>query len=204
MVRKEFFHRKMSESVRIITMNEEQFPGRRSIRLKGYDYSQAGGYFVTIVTLWRECLFGEIARGELRPYAMGRIVKECWHAIPEHFPNTDMDVFAVMPNHVHGIVMIHENMGRDTMPFVGARHASPLHPRGTPPGSLGAIIGSFKSAVTHRAGRELNIANIWQRNYYDHVIRDQRDYERVTNYIAANPVKWADDEENPNRLQSPP
>jgi REP element-mobilizing transposase RayT len=164
MVRKDFFHRKMSESVRIITMNEEQFPGRRSIRLKGYDSSQAGGYFVTIVTLWRECPFGEIARGEMRPYAMGRIVEECWHAIPEHFPNTDVDVFVVMPNHVHRIVMIHKNMGRDTMPIAMARHASPLPPRGTPPVSLGAIIGSFKPAVTRRAGRELNIANIWQRN----------------------------------------
>jgi len=194
----------MSESVRIITMNEEQFPGRRSIRLKGYDFSQACRYFVTIITLWRECLFGEIARGEMRPYAMGQIVEECWHAIPEHFPNTDVDVFVVMPNHVHRIVMIHENMGRDTMPIVMARHASPLPPRGTPPVSLGAIIGSFKSAVTHRAGRELNIANIWQRNYYEHVIRDQRDYERIANYIAANPVKCADEEENPNRLQSPP
>ncbi len=183
-------------------MSNNEFPGRRSIRLKEYDYSLAGGYFVTIVTLWREFLFGEIVGGEMQFNALGRIVEECWQAIPEHFPNTDVEVFVVMPNHVHGIIIIHNETRRGTMPIVGARQASPLPQHGTPPGSLGAIIGSFKSSVTRRAGRELNSANIWQRNYYEHILRDQHDYESITNYIAANPVNWADDEENLYRLQS--
>jgi putative transposase len=188
-----------------MTVDKDEHPGRRSIRLKGYDYTQAGGYFVTIVTLGREYLFGEISGGEMRINAMGRIVEECWHAIPDHFPNADIDVFVVMPNHLHGIVIIHEIIGRGTSPIVvGARHASPLLPAtGTPPSSLGAIIGSFKSSVTRRAGRELNSANPWQRNYFEHIIRGQRDYERIADYIATNPVNWNDDGENPNRLQSP-
>lgn len=82
---------------------------RRSIRLKGYDYSQAGGYYVTIVTLWREYLFGEVVGGETRLNALGRIVQECWDEIPVHFPNVDVDAFVVMPNHIHEIIVIHNN-----------------------------------------------------------------------------------------------
>ena len=181
-------------------MNNYEHPGRRSIRLKGYDYSQAGGYFVTIVTLWRECLFGEITSGEMQLNALGRIVEECWHAIPEHFPNTDVDVFEVMPNHVHGIILIHDETRRGTI----YRAPTPtIEQFGKPTvGSLPTIVRTFKAAVTRRAGQELNSSNIWQRNYYEHILRDQRDYERIANYIASNPVNWADDEENPNRLQS--
>jgi REP element-mobilizing transposase RayT len=172
---------------------------RRSIRLKGYDYSQAGGYYVTIVSLWRECLFGEVVDGGMRVNALGKIVQDCWEEIPVHFPNVVVDMFVVMPNHVHGII-IHE---KEFSVVVGAQHAAPLHApqQGmTPnvrPGSLRAIVRSFKSAVTRRAGRELNSANIWQRNYYEHIIRDQADYERIAGYILANPVNWNDDEENP-------
>lgn len=141
---------------------------RRSIRLKGYDYSAAGGYFVTVVTFRRECLFGEIVEGEIKVNALGRIVQECWNETPAHFPNVEIDSFVIMPNHIHGIVFIHEN--------VGATHASPLLPsRGPSPRSLGAIVGSFKSAVSRRAGLELDSANIWQRNYYEHIIRNQPD-----------------------------
>lgn len=139
---------------------------RRSIRLKGYDYSAAGGYYVTVVAFRRECLFGEIVNGEMRLNAVGRIVRECWDEIPSHFPNAETDAFVVMPNHVHGIIFIYAD-------GAGATHASPLqkrttYPHGPAPRSLGAIVGSFKSSVTRRAGRELNSANIWQRNYYEH------------------------------------
>jgi REP element-mobilizing transposase RayT len=163
----------------------EQF-GRHSIRLKGYDYSQAGGYYVTIVTLWRECLFGEVLGGEMRVNALGMIAQECWGEIPVHFPNVDVDAFAVMPNHVHGIIFIHENKQKPSYP-----------PRGFKPGSVGAIVASFKSAVTRRAGRELNSGNIWQRNFYEHILRDQADYERIAGYILDSPANWDQDEENP-------
>ena len=149
---------------------------RKSIRLKGYDYSQAGAYYVTIMTYQRDCLFGEIVNAEMVLNDLGKIVDECWHAIPEYFPVVELGAHVSMPNHVHGIIMIRN----DESTTVGATHASPLripnsHPRGVSPGSLGAIVGSFKSAVTKRIGRELNATGIWQRNYYEHIIRDEKD-----------------------------
>jgi REP element-mobilizing transposase RayT len=162
--------------------------------LTGYNYTQAGGYFVTIVTFQRECLFGEIASGEVRLNALGRIAAECWHAIPEHFPNAEVDAFVVMPNHIHGIIFL-------AGATVGATHASPLPERGYPhdpkPGSVGAIVGSFKSAVVRRAGIELNSGYVWQRNYYEHMIRNQAEYERIAMYILENPSNWEQDEERP-------
>jgi putative transposase len=83
---------------------------RKSMRLKGYDYAEAGGYFVTVVAHRRACMFGEIACGEVRLGALGRIVTECWQAIPDHFPRTEVDAFVVMPNHIHGIIFIHDAM----------------------------------------------------------------------------------------------
>ena len=195
-------------------MQEPEHLGRRSIRLKGYDYTRAGGYFVTVVTFQQECLFGEIGNGEMRINALGRIVVECWRAIPEHFPNADVDAFVVMPNHVHGIVFIHENDGRTVASpsAVRAQHAAPLHAplheplrgmtQNVKPGSLGAIVRSFKSAVTRRAGRELDSANIWQRNYYEHIVRNDREYERIAGYILANPVNWNKDGENQKNTTS--
>ena len=100
-------------------------PSRKSIRLIGFDYAQAGGYFVTVVAFRRECLFGEIACGEVCLTAMGRIVAECWQAIPEHFPRTAVDAFVVMPNHIHGIV------------FLSGDPVGALHPLRTPSGHFG-------------------------------------------------------------------
>jgi putative transposase len=127
----------------------------------------------------------------------GRVVDECWHAISDHFPNVDLGKSVVMPNHVHGIIVIHENDSS-----VGARHASPLPsnpPHGVIPNSLGAIVGSFKSAVTRRLRRELVASPIWQRGFYDHVIRDDLDWTRIHNYIESNPMNWADDLESPEK-----
>jgi putative transposase len=170
---------------------------RRSIRLKEYDYSQPGGYFITIVTYQRDCLFGKITNEEMQLNIYGQIVYECWRAIPEHFPNVELGTYVVMPNHVHGIIVINENgMATNSSAFVGARHASPL-PRIVKPRSIGAIVGSFKSAVTKRTGRELNATGIWQRNYYEHVIRNHEDWDRIHKYIETNPSMWAEDEENP-------
>lgn len=174
---------------------------RRSIRLKGYDYSGVGVYYVTIVAWRRECLFGEVVGGEMRLNPRGRISDECWREIPNHFQNVKLGVHVVMPNHMHGIIFINgmdENrIATPRSQSVGARHASPLRPRGVMAGSLGAIIGSFKSAVTKRIGRELNETGIWQRNYYDHVIRDDKDLQNKTDYINANPLLWDDEDENP-------
>jgi REP element-mobilizing transposase RayT len=99
--------------------------GRRSIRVKGYDYSQAGGYYVTIVTLWRECLFGEVVGGEMRVNSLGKIAQKCWDEIPTHFPNVDEDAFVVMPNHVHGIIFIHEHNRADASARRGTIYRAP-------------------------------------------------------------------------------
>ncbi|MBE0682357.1 MAG: transposase [Anaerolineales bacterium] len=142
---------------------------RRSIRLKGYDYAQAGAYYVTIVAWRRDFLFGEVVNGEMILNEHGLIADGCWREIPKHFPHVELGAYVVMPNHVHAIIVINpmgENrIATNTSQSVGARHASPLRPRGASSGSLGAIVGSFKSAVTKRIGRELNETGIWQRNY---------------------------------------
>jgi REP element-mobilizing transposase RayT len=160
---------------------------RRSIRLKKYDYAQPGGYFVTIVTYQRDLLFGEVVNEEMVLNGFGKIAEECWRAIPEHFPNVELGAYVVMPNHVHGIVVIK----------VGAQHAAPLRKPNVRPASLGAIVRSYKSAVTRLIGREHNATGIWQRNYYEHIIRNHEDWDRIHWYIESNPSMWAKDEENP-------
>ena len=181
---------------------------RKSIRLKEYDYSQAGGYYITIVSLRRESIFGEVVNGEMRINALGKIIEECWFEIPAHFPNTNADIFVVMPNHVHGILIIHADPGRGTIyraPTPGIENRAPtptIEQFGKPVvGSLPTIIQTFKATVTRRAGRELNLSNVWQSNYYEHIIRDNNDYERIAGYILTNPSNWNNDEENPGNVK---
>ena len=168
--------------------------GRKSIRLKRYDYSQAGWYYVTVVTQFRELLFGEVVNGEARVNTLGKIVQECWNEILVHFPHVSIDAFVIMSNHVLGILVIHDLGSRGTI----YRAPTPTTEQFGKPtaGSLPTIIRTFKSAITRRAGRELNLGNIWQRNYYEHILRDQADYERIAGYILDNPVNWDKDEEN--------
>ena len=177
---------------------------RRSIRLKEYDYSQPGAYFITMVTHQRACLFGNIVHGEMQLSPMGQIAEEHWRLIPEHFPHVELGAYVVMPNHVHGIIIIHPNgLAANSPPAVRARHASPRQnplpqpPNGVKPRSIGAIVGSYKSAVTKRIGRELNATGIWQRNYHEHIIRNEGAYNRIHAYIESNPANWNTDGEHP-------
>ena len=173
---------------------------RRSIRLKEHDYSQPGGYFVTIVTYRRDILFGEIVNGEMKLNDYGRIADECWRLIPGHFPNVELGVHVVMPNHMHGIIVINEGADADASARRGTIYRAPTEQFGKPVArSIPTIIRSFKSAVTRRIGRELNATGIWQRNYYEHIIRDDREMDRIHRYIESNPSMWADDNENPLR-----
>lgn len=186
---------------------------RRSIRLKGYDYSQQGAYFVTLCAHNRECLFGEIANGEMQSNEIGEIVVTCWMQLPNHFRNIELDSFVVMPNHIHGIVVIvHEparyaDVARRGEAFTDANglsdasanvNASPLQnmPHGTRPRSLNAIVQNFKSITARHIHKIPSYAEriIWQRNYYEHIIRNDRDLERVRAYIENNPVNWQKDE----------
>lgn len=164
---------------------------RRSIRLQEYDYAQAGGYFVTIVTYQRDLLFGEIVDEEMMLNDFGKIADECWRAIPEHFPNVELGAYVVMPNHVHGIITITD--GRGTI------YRAPTQEQFQKPvtGSIPTIIRTYKSAVTRLIGREHNTTGIWQRNYYEHIIRNHEDWDRIHRYIESNPSMWTEDEENP-------
>jgi len=170
---------------------------RRSIRLKGYDYSQAGAYFVTIVTWQREYLFGEITDEKMALNEIGEIVREEWERTAAVRPNVELGEYVIMPNHVHGILVF-----VDDDDVVGAiRRVAPtsqtLQPR-----SLGAIMAQFKSIVTKRINGLQNVSGrpVWQRNYYEHIIRNERDMDRITRYIESNPLRWVDDDENPNRV----
>ena len=167
---------------------------RRSIRLKGYDYSQSGAYFVTIVTYHRDPLFGGIIDGEMILNNLGKIADECWRAIPEHFPFVELGTFVIMPNHVHGIIVIRR----------GTIYRAPTQEQFQKPveGSIPTIIRTYKAAVTRRIGRELNTTGIWQQNYFEHIIRNEKDLQSKTDYIIANLSLWDEDENNPQNNPS--
>jgi REP element-mobilizing transposase RayT len=172
---------------------------RRPLRLQDFDYSQNGAYFVTIVTQGRSPLFGEGVNGEMVLNEVGKVVEQVWLEIPGHFHGVNVHTYVIMPNHIHGIIEIERD---DRSIIVGARHASPLHPneintKDTRSFSLGTIIGSFKSAVTKRYHIMTNTQNIplWQRNYYEHIIRDEKDHLAIYDYIISNPLNWERDEE---------
>ena len=167
---------------------------RRSIRQRGYDYSQAGTYFITICTQGPACLFGKIVDGKMLFNATGRLVDECWNDIPAHFPHVELDEFAVMPNHVHGILSIIET--------VGAKNVSPLPSQQRPGTSktIGSIICGFKIGPTKWIRANTDIRDVWQRNYYEHIIRDDASLNRIRQYIMQNPPRWAEDFENPENV----
>ena len=186
----------------------EQFD-RRSIRLKGYDYSRAGGYYVTIVTQFRESFFGKICGGEMIFNDAGRMVNIEWGSLQERFPNIETDVFQVMPNHLHGIIIIHnpEPVGAGLVPAHATKattaHATKATTRVAP--TIGEIVGAFKSITTHKYIQGVDefawpvfYKKLWQRNYFEHVLRDLADYERIAGYILDNPLNWDQDEENPH------
>jgi REP element-mobilizing transposase RayT len=161
---------------------------RKAIRLRGYDYSQSGEYFVTICTKDRERVFGKIEEGRMRLNGFGEIVVSCWMDLPNHYPCVHTDVFMVMPNHVHGIIVI-------TEPDPVGEGSEPSPTRRYP---LSEIVRSFKTFSARRINecRGTPGLSIWQRNYYEHIIRDERSLERIRQYIARNPERWQEDENN--------
>ena len=166
---------------------------RKSIRLKGYDYSREGLYFITICTQDRKCLFGEIVDGKMILNDFGKNADKCWLDIPKHFPNAILHEHIVMPNHVHGIIEL--TQGREGN--VGAENFLPL--RGTTPHSIGSIVKGFKIGVTkffrnnYESIGDPKPAHIWQRNYHEHIIRNEKSYQRISEYIINNPDRWSDD-----------
>jgi REP element-mobilizing transposase RayT len=178
---------------------------RRSVRPPGFDYAAAGSYFLTICTVDRAFLFGEVDRGRMELNDYGRIVLEEWHRSLEIRPTIALDAVVVMPNHLHGITTFDADETRiDSVgpelrrPRNRAHRRAPLQRR---PRSIGSFVAGFKAASTKRINslRDLPGTPVWQRNYYDHIIRDDDAYARIYNYILTNPVRWELDRENPNR-----
>jgi REP element-mobilizing transposase RayT len=195
---------------------------RRSIRLNGYDYSQAGAYFVTLSVHERECLFGEIRDGEMQMNQSGLIVAAEWIRLGELRKEIELSESVVMPNHFHGVLIFNE--------YVGAIHELPLHElplhelplhelplhelslrhHETPPSTreqrrkmaLPTIIGRFKMITAKRINidRDTPGAPVWQRNYHEHIIRNEADYNRISEYISTNPQRWVEDKLHPDNV----
>jgi len=169
---------------------------RKHIRLKGYDYCQAGEYFVTICSRAREHLFGEIVDGNMILNVIGTTANECWTEIPSHFPNVEIDAFVVMPNHVHGIIRIMDDPGRDVQLNIPTdKYHSKISPKA---GSLAVIVRTYKAAVTTICRKHGIDGFGWQSGFYEHVIRNDRSLARIREYIANNPLHWTVDAENSN------
>lgn len=179
---------------------------RHSIRFQGYDYSRSGAYFVTIVAQDRASLFGEVVEGEMRLNDAGRMIWSEWVILPERFPNVVLDEFVVMPNHVHGIIVIVNDVGAGLVlaPDVPAPHGATGATTRVAP-TLGDVVGAFKSRVTVEYIRGVKTlgwmafnGRLWQRNYYEHIIRDEVSLNRIRRYIAENPQRWTSDSQNPS------
>ncbi len=162
---------------------------RRSIRLCGYDYAQPGAYFITLCTWMQECLFGEIMNGDMRLNETGRIVVQEWYRTEQIRQNIELDVWVVMPNHFHGILLISDGRGTARRAPTMERFAKPVA------GSIPTIVRSFKSAVTKHINklRGTSAVPLWQRNYWEHIIRDATDLNRIQEYIRNNPARWEQD-----------
>ena len=167
-----------------------EIPRRKSIRVPGFDYSQPGAYFITIVAQNRKNLFGNIVDTNLEYNPIGRIVDNSWSWLFEHFEYIDMDEYCVMPNHFHGIIWINDSSrgGSRTTPTSDVKLIKPL----------GRLIGVFKTVST----KSINLLNgtpghqIWQRNYYERIIRNGQELDAIRAYIQSNPLNWTEDSKN--------
>jgi len=219
---------------------------RRSIRLKGHDYRQTGGYFVTLVTQEREMLFSEVVNGEMILNDAGEMIVRWWLELPNKFPNVNIDIFMPMPNHFHGNIFIIEPIAGADLPVgadlrvgpancandsasagiftVPTLHANPIPDDGIfprnggghagpplqrPNALLSQMIQWFKTMTANeyiRGVKQLGWkpfnGRVWQRNYYEHIIRNETELDRIGRYIESNQAHWADDNENPARKQN--
>ncbi len=169
-------------------MNRRDDPNlhhRRSIRLPGHDYARSGAYYVTIVTRERVLLFGDVIGGEMRLNDTGQLILDAWEWLAMQYPYVELDSYIIMPNHLHGIIVI-------------------IAPTSRKP--LGRLVGAFKTVTT----KQVNLAQgtpgqpLWQRNYYEHVIRDDEELARIREYIVNNPMQWEMDAENPDAILEHP
>jgi len=161
---------------------------RRTIRLKDFDYSQPGAYFITICVKVRECILGNIEDDEVILTRSGLLVQKCWQDLTRHYPHLRLDAFVVMPNHVHGIMVLVE----DTYAGAGTSPAYIRH-------GIPEIVRAFKafSMMRVNAARRTRGIPLWQRNYYEHIIRNEDELAAIRTYIFTNPQRWSSDVDNP-------
>jgi putative transposase len=175
---------------------------RRSIRLKEYDYTQAGAYFITICTYQRQNIFGEIVNGEMKLNSFGEIAYNEWFKAAELRLNVNLfkEQFVVMPNHVHGNIWLIYELGTRQHRVSTERFGKPVS------GSIPTIIRAYKSAVTYAINKLENSrgAVVWQKNYYEHVIRNEKELELITKYIEYNPMSWQIDRDNAENINNLP
>jgi putative transposase len=167
----------------------------RTVRIQGFDYSQPGAYFITICTWQKDLIFGNIAKGTIHLSKVGEFAGKELEKLSLTFSEIHLDTFVVMPNHVHILITISEN---DTA--TSSVKASKTEAFGHPvTGSIPTIVRAYKAAVTRRAAllRDSPVSQVWQRNYYEHVVRTEREKERIYAYIVSNPIQWDFDDENP-------
>jgi REP element-mobilizing transposase RayT len=206
---------------------EPKIHHRRSIRLRGYDYSLPGAYYVTLCAFGKQCIFGQVIDDQMQENDCGEIVRQQWFESSQIRQNLDLDAFIVMPNHLHGILWIVGPNGirprvdltppglscarpRTNRVQQNSNAIRPNEPGRTPfgptnripamrPHSLAAWASGFKSAVTSRIRKLWNEphAVVWQEDYFEHVIRDEDELFRIRNYILTNPARWKLDRENP-------
>jgi REP element-mobilizing transposase RayT len=186
---------------------DPEIHNRRSIRLKGYDYANLGAYFVTICARDKACLFGEIIESQIQLNKAGKLVYNWWIELINKFKNIELDMFIIMPNHIHGIIYIvgadlcvcpdgrQDCPDRKNKPIKkGAHSGAPLH----------RIVQWFKTMTTneylrniHEKGWDQLNGKVWQRNYYERVIRNEEELNQIKKYILNNPIQWDLDSENP-------
>ncbi|HEY5593313.1 MAG TPA: transposase [Paludibacter sp.] len=192
---------------------------RRSIRLKGYDYSRAGLYFITICCQDRICRFGHVDNGEMVLNEFGQIAYNEWCNLPKRFANFELDVFQIMPNHMHGIIVLNNAVGAGFTPAQNGNNPendtpaqnvavaqnetdiiqwAGASPAPTTNASISDIVGAYKSLVANGCldiykSNNKTMGKLWQRDYYEHIIRNEQSYQTITNYIIDNPAKWNED-----------
>ena len=164
---------------------------RKLNRMRGFDYSQVGHYFVTICSKNRECYFGDVVNDEMKLNQCGKTADLFWRNIPIHFPNIDLDAFIVMPNHMHGIIIV----GNNENP-VGNNDRCFLHPISNNRNMelIPKILSQYKSSVSREMRKKYDDFEFkWQKSFYDHIIRDEQSLNNIREYIINNPIKWAMD-----------
>ncbi len=178
---------------------------RRSLRLDGYDYAKAGAYFITICTEGRACLLGDVTNGTMRLNAAGQLAVTLWNDLTARFVGIELDASVVMPNHVHGVIALPDR-ARNRRGTPRGCPGSKAATRAAP--TVGDMVGAFKSLFTVEYIRGVKEdrwpafdRRVWQRNYYEHIIRDEAELARVRRYIDENPLQWELDKENPQRVR---